>query len=329
MESPYLSPPAEYLPYVDDLTNTKPVPHDGTIDPQKLNTNSITSPDVAQAYSLTATAGSSAKMIKNEQIDEDYGFSKFAAERDAARNEDEMDEDTKLLMSEEGRKLSSKERRQLRNKVSARNFRERRKEYITHLEALVTKHQNEATTYKNQVDVLKVEKDELAQELAKLKISISAALESNKLAQQQASSSLATNNPGPLSTATLTRSFSRCDTPSKEMSLIPNLTKDINPYSSSSNFSVDWPLSNMASPSAGGSFDFNLHNYTSVFSMRPSMPYLNFSEKELCGKDCSTIPPGGAGIGQQQEQPSECLAEFERVLSSILGENWNVFAFNS
>jgi hypothetical protein len=50
----------------------------------------------------------------------------------AKRDEDEMDEDERLLNSEEGKKLSSKERRQLRNKVSARAFRSRRKgKFIT------------------------------------------------------------------------------------------------------------------------------------------------------------------------------------------------------
>ena len=43
------------------------------------------------------------------------------------KDEDDMDDDEKLLASEEGKKLSSKERRQLRNKVSARAFRSRRK----------------------------------------------------------------------------------------------------------------------------------------------------------------------------------------------------------
>lgn len=43
------------------------------------------------------------------------------------KDEDEMDEDERLLASDEGKKLSSKERRQLRNKVSARAFRSRRK----------------------------------------------------------------------------------------------------------------------------------------------------------------------------------------------------------
>lgn len=43
------------------------------------------------------------------------------------KDEDDMDEDERLLASEAGKKLSSKERRQLRNKVSARAFRSRRK----------------------------------------------------------------------------------------------------------------------------------------------------------------------------------------------------------
>jgi hypothetical protein len=43
------------------------------------------------------------------------------------KEEDDMDEDERLLASDEGKKLSSKERRQLRNKVSARAFRSRRK----------------------------------------------------------------------------------------------------------------------------------------------------------------------------------------------------------
>lgn len=49
----------------------------------------------------------------------------------------EMDEDEKLLASEEAKKLTSRQRRQLRNRVSARHFRLRRKEYISHLESLV------------------------------------------------------------------------------------------------------------------------------------------------------------------------------------------------
>ena len=50
----------------------------------------------------------------------------------AKKDEEDMDEDERLLASEEGKKLSSKERRQLRNKVSARAFRSRRKGKCAH-----------------------------------------------------------------------------------------------------------------------------------------------------------------------------------------------------
>lgn len=83
-----------------------------------------------------------------------------------------MDEDERLLASEEGKKLSSKERRQLRNKVSARAFRSRRKgmsvglissnnmaldivlinilEYIGQLESEVAQKTNEANELRHQ-----------------------------------------------------------------------------------------------------------------------------------------------------------------------------------
>lgn len=60
------------------------------------------------------------------------------------KDEQDMDEDERLLASEEGKKLSSKERRQLRNKVSARAFRSRRKEYIGQLESEVAQRTDEA-----------------------------------------------------------------------------------------------------------------------------------------------------------------------------------------
>jgi len=61
-----------------------------------------------------------------------------------------MDEDERLLNSEEGKKLSSKERSQLRNKVSARAFRSRRKEYIGQLEGELSVKTNEANDLKLQ-----------------------------------------------------------------------------------------------------------------------------------------------------------------------------------
>ncbi|EEP78061.1 predicted protein [Uncinocarpus reesii 1704] len=77
------------------------------------------------------------------------------------KDEQDMDEDERLLASEEGKKLSSKERRQLRNKVSARAFRSRRKEYIGQLEGEVTVKTNEANE-------LRIQNQALMQENARL-----------------------------------------------------------------------------------------------------------------------------------------------------------------
>jgi bZIP-type transcription factor MBZ1 len=68
----------------------------------------------------------------------------------AKKDEEDMDEDERLLASEEGKKLSSKERRQLRNKVSARAFRSRRKEYIGQLEGEVAMKNNECNDLRTQ-----------------------------------------------------------------------------------------------------------------------------------------------------------------------------------
>ncbi|KAF2740840.1 hypothetical protein EJ04DRAFT_558807 [Polyplosphaeria fusca] len=66
------------------------------------------------------------------------------------KDEEDMDEDERLLASEDGKKLSSKERRQLRNKVSARAFRSRRKEYIGQLEGEIAMKTNEANELRTQ-----------------------------------------------------------------------------------------------------------------------------------------------------------------------------------
>ena len=67
---------------------------------------------------------SAASLDDDDTVTHDQGSLNRARSR---KDEEEMDEDERLLASEEGKKLSSKERRQLRNKVSARAFRSRRK----------------------------------------------------------------------------------------------------------------------------------------------------------------------------------------------------------
>ncbi|KAK9768707.1 hypothetical protein K7432_000460 [Basidiobolus ranarum] len=61
--------------------------------------------------------------------------------------------------------LSSKERRQLRNKISARNFRVRRKEYISTLELQVQQHQNEIKSIRDSLSKAEDENKRLRLEL--------------------------------------------------------------------------------------------------------------------------------------------------------------------
>ncbi|KAF2028929.1 hypothetical protein EK21DRAFT_68854 [Setomelanomma holmii] len=76
----------------------------------------------------------------------------------AKKDEEDMDEDERLLASEEGKRLSSKERRQLRNKVSARAFRSRRKaEYIGQLEGEIAVKTQEAQSLREENRVLREE----------------------------------------------------------------------------------------------------------------------------------------------------------------------------
>ncbi|KAG0280025.1 hypothetical protein BGZ95_011534 [Linnemannia exigua] len=63
------------------------------------------------------------------------------------------------------KKMTSKERRQLRNKISARNFRVRRKEYIYTLEGQVLQHKTEARHLREAVTLMQDENRRLKDEL--------------------------------------------------------------------------------------------------------------------------------------------------------------------
>jgi len=86
------------------------------------------------------------------------------------KDEEDMDDDERLLASEEGKKLSSKERRQLRNKVSARAFRSRRKEYISQLEGELQVKTQEADELQFDNDALRAENAQLT-DLARMLLS--------------------------------------------------------------------------------------------------------------------------------------------------------------
>lgn len=136
------------------------------------------------------------------------------------KDEEEMDEDERLLASEEGKKLSSKERRQLRNKVSARAFRSRRKEYISQLEA-------ELATKSNEINALKHDNRALMEENTRL-----SDLTRMLLSSPAFSTFLDTLGASELSSSTTTASES-ADRPSESTGatgIPPTINKDPNPH---------------------------------------------------------------------------------------------------
>ncbi|KAL0957950.1 hypothetical protein HGRIS_000131 [Hohenbuehelia grisea] len=66
-------------------------------------------------------------------------------------------------------KMTSKEKRQLRNKISARNFRVRRKEYISTLEGDIAERDRRLSSLTSELDVSQSENKVLRQEIAALK----------------------------------------------------------------------------------------------------------------------------------------------------------------
>ncbi|KOS12917.1 bzip transcription factor [Malassezia pachydermatis] len=79
--------------------------------------------------------------------------------------ESQKDVDDLRPSLEEYNKLSSKEKRQLRNKISARNFRNRRKEYIHLLEEQVTERDALIKNLQDQLSSLRLENSQLQDEL--------------------------------------------------------------------------------------------------------------------------------------------------------------------
>ena len=86
-----------------------------------------------------------------------------------ADDEDIDDDDSWRPSPEEYKKLSSKEKRQLRNKLSARAFRNRRKDYIGTLEAHIKDRDTVIDAIKSELVNTRTENQDLRRELAELK----------------------------------------------------------------------------------------------------------------------------------------------------------------
>ncbi|KAJ2500268.1 hypothetical protein GGH96_002864 [Coemansia sp. RSA 1972] len=96
---------------------------------------------------------------------------KPVSDKAGAYDEDEDDID---MTGIDMKSLSSKERRQLRNKISARNFRVRRKEYISNLEAEVRMHKEEADGVRRELATSRKDNVQLRDEIQRLRQRLSA-----------------------------------------------------------------------------------------------------------------------------------------------------------
>ena len=217
--------------------------------------------------------------------------------------------------------------------MSARNFRVRRKEYIGHLESLVNAHSSEAKNLRKEVATLRKENESLVAELSKLKIA--GGETTTTIAPTPASMTSPYEEPlrvdathgsavdGTPMLPSIVRSNSQRSIASllqrESSSLIPtreSFQKDINPWSAGSQFANEWPLSGLASPSASsGPFDFNLNQFTSVFTLRSAEPFSpRISEKELLGK--ASVAPHNASELQA------CMDTFDAFMGCIVGSAW-------
>ncbi|TKA52141.1 hypothetical protein B0A53_04985 [Rhodotorula sp. CCFEE 5036] len=167
-------------------------------------------------------------------------------------------------------KLSSKEKRQLRNKISARNFRHRRKEYLTTLEDEISTRDTIISELQDKVGVIRAENTGLRTEVATLreqwqnlldKLSSMTTPPASAATSTAAATGLGTNPPRVIATSTsaaavkqeegaeiimpetsstsTSTSTRRVGTRSTSGIQVPNLAKDVAPLSRRSN-SSNW-----------------------------------------------------------------------------------------
>lgn len=164
------------------LANQKPLPstHSGQASRSGSSTKPPVDPIVEESISrlLNQMRHSSVASSHDDDAATPTGNGPLSNSARMRKDEEDMDEDERLLASEEGKKLSSKERRQLRNKVSARAFRSRRKgmtignqqcvisadvyiEYIGQLEGEIAAKTNEADDLRSKNEELVAENTRL------------------------------------------------------------------------------------------------------------------------------------------------------------------------
>ncbi|KAI7899886.1 uncharacterized protein BX663DRAFT_519821 [Cokeromyces recurvatus] len=191
-------------------------------DSNLTTTTSVTSPSFITSTDMTLTP------IKLETISEETAINK----EKKINNNNNNRKESFASMSEESisleayaeadgidlKKLTPKERRQLRNKISARNFRVRRKEYISTLEGQVNEHKIQAEALKEKLTKVEDENKKLRKEMDYLKKQNQ--ILQQQLQQQQSIEQQQSKNPV---SSTSSSSSPRISSPLPK----PNLNKDI------------------------------------------------------------------------------------------------------
>lgn len=199
------------------------------------------------------------------------------------KEEEDMDEDERLLASEEGKKLSSKERRQLRNKVSARAFRSRRKEYISQLEGEIATKVNENTDLRSQNRALLEENTRLS-DLTRMLLSspsFSGFLDTLASNPQAAQTAQAVQQPQPQQ--------QQIEQPQRQ------IRKDVNPYAAQQQMQQQ-QIGMAMIPEHNMDFSMLDLNENGAFSYQPqvfsvlSLPEAVIDTEILSGKSSSFTP---------------------------------------
>ncbi|KAF8935070.1 hypothetical protein CPC16_006762 [Podila verticillata] len=150
------------------------------------------------------------------------------------------------------KKMTSKERRQLRNKISARNFRVRRKEYIYTLEGQVLQHKTEARHLREAVTLVQEENQRLKDELEQVKLQLTQATISGGSVGIEASPAPLSKENQTLLSAIMNRSVTSALSPNAKSNLTlsmarpqspiltPNYHKDVPNSTSGTTSSTAW-----------------------------------------------------------------------------------------
>ncbi|KAI9281321.1 hypothetical protein BC943DRAFT_329618 [Umbelopsis sp. AD052] len=108
----------------------------------------------------------------DHQLNENHSSDDSATVGDAQDIVPKNDDGVETYTKAQWKAMSPKERRQLRNKISARNFRTRRKEYMTTIEIELERTKQFATKLQQQVDVYKSQNEEIRAENSQLRLQV-------------------------------------------------------------------------------------------------------------------------------------------------------------